>query len=129
VAAFIINTDNEELDPVWATSENVCGKGRSTLDRHLLLASELEQRHFCSKRAGEGLGMANETSRGEGKVVANLEQLLNAFVSDEVTHSGSMIGSDDNTAVEGDAECACSSFHYGWLVLHLHQSLLYADTS
>jgi hypothetical protein len=129
VAAFIINTDNEELDPVWATSENVCGKGRSTLDRHLLLASELEQRHFCSKRAGEGLGMANETSRGESKVVANLEQLLNAFVSDEVTHSGSMIGSDDNTAVEGDAECACSSFHYGWLVLHLHQSLLYADTS
>jgi hypothetical protein len=129
VAAFIINTDNEELDPVWATSENVCGKGRSTLDRHLLLASELEQRDFCSKRAGEGLGMANETSRGESKVVANLEQLLNAFVSDEVTHSGSMIGSDDNTAVEGDAECACSSFHYGWLVLHLHQSLLYADTS
>ena len=73
--------------------------------------------------------MANETSRGEGKVVPNLEQLLNAFVCNEVAHSGSMIGSDDNTAVKGDAECACSSFHYGWLVLHLHQSLLYADTS
>jgi hypothetical protein len=73
--------------------------------------------------------MADKTSRGQGEIVANLEQLLNAFVSNEVTHSGSMIGPDDNTAVEGDAECACSSFHYGWLVLHLHQSLLYADTS
>ena len=73
--------------------------------------------------------MAYKTSRGESKVVANLEQLLYAFVGDEVTHRGSMVGSDDNTAVKGDAECACSSFHYGWLVLHLHQSLLYADTS
>jgi DnaJ-class molecular chaperone len=129
VTAFIINANNEELDPVGATSENVRGKGRSTLDRHLLLASELEQRHFCSKCSGKGLGMADKTSRGQGEIVANLEQLLNAFVSNEVTHSGSMIGPDDNTAVEGDAECACSSFHYGWLVLHLHQSLLYADTS
>ena len=129
MTAFIINANNEELDPVGATSENVCGKGRSTLDRHLLLASELEQRDFCSKGSGKGLSMANKTCGSEGKIVANLEQFLNAFVSDEVTHSGSMIGSDDNTAVEGDAECACSSFHYGWLVLHLHQSLLYADTS
>jgi hypothetical protein len=129
VAAFIINTDNEELDPVWTTSENVCGKGSSTLDRHLLLASELEQRDFCSKRAGEGLGMADETSRGESKVVANLEQLLNAFVCDEMAHSGSVIGSNNNATIESDAECACSSFHYGRLVLHHHQSLLYADTS
>ena len=129
MAAFIINADNKELDPVWAACQDVCGEGCSTLDGHLLLASKLKQRNFGSECAGKGLGMANKTCCGEGKVVTNLEQLLNAFVCNEVTHGGSVICSNNNATVEGDAECACSSFHYGWLVLHHHQSLLYADTS
>jgi hypothetical protein len=68
--------------------------------------------------------VTNKSSSGEGKVVANFEQLLHTFVGNEVPHCGSVVGSNNDTAVECDADCACSSFHYGWLVLHHHQSLL-----
>jgi hypothetical protein len=36
-------------------------------------------------------------------ILGYLEQLLNALVSDEVTHSRSMIGTDDYPAIEGEA--------------------------
>ena len=89
----------------------------------------LEQSNLCCEGAGQGLSVTDQTSGCESEVVTNLEQLLNALVGDEVAHGSPVVRSYNDAAVEGDANCACSSFHYGRLVLHHHQSLLHADTS
>jgi hypothetical protein len=63
--------------------------------------------------------MANKTSSRESKIVANLEELLHAFVCDKVTHCCSMIGTNNDTSFEGNSYCACSSFQYTILCFHV----------
>ena len=103
---------------MWAAGKNVCGEGCSTLNGHVLTTSQLEERYLSSERAGEGLSMTDETSSSERKVVANLEQLLNALVSNEVAHGGSVVRSNDDSAVERDSYCTGTSLQYTILCFH-----------
>ena len=103
---------------MWAAGKNVCSEGCSTLDGHVLTTAQFKERDLSSERTGEGLGVADETSRCERKVVANLEQLLNALVSNEVTHGGSMVRSDNDSTVECDSYCTGSSLQYTILCFH-----------
>ena len=47
--------------------------------------------------------MSDKPCSSQCDVLRDLEQLLNALVSNEVSHSRSMIGTDDYTTIEGDA--------------------------
>ena len=78
-----------------ATREDVGGQGGCTFDGHGLLATQFKQSHFSRKRAGEGLCVTHKTGGGgERKIVSDFEQLLNAFVCNEMTHGCAVICSN-----------------------------------
>jgi hypothetical protein len=52
--------------------------------------------------------VANETGRRQSDCVGNLEQFLNALVSDEVPHGGSVVSTDYHTSIESDTQGARS---------------------
>ena len=57
--------------------------------------------------------MTNQTRRCQGEVISDFEQLLNAFVGNEMTHCGTVIGTNYNTPFERDAYGAGSGLHNG----------------
>ena len=113
MATVFINTNDEELDPVWAARQNVGRQCRCALDGHGLLTSQFEKSHFSRKRARQGLRVAHQPSGGEGEVVTDLEELLNALVGDEMAHGCTVVCTNDNASFEGDTHGACSGLHHG----------------
>ena len=113
MATFVVHADNEELDPVGASSQDVGRQGSGALHGHGLLAAQFEQRHFGRKGPGQRLGMTDQAGRGQGEVVPDLEQLLHAFVGDEVPHGGTVVGTNHDASLEGDTDGAGSRLHDG----------------
>ena len=98
---------------MWATRKDVGRKRGGPFDGHGLLAAEFKQGNFCGQRAGQGLRVSDQTGGGERKVVADLEELLDALVGNEMAHRSPMVSADNNTSLEGDTDCACSGLHDG----------------
>ena len=68
--------------------------------------------------------MTHQSSGGEGEVITNFEQLLNALVGNEVTHGGSVVGSNHHAAFESDANGACAGLQNALLLGHgIHPSV------
>ena len=110
MATVIINANDEELDPMRATGENVCGKSCSPLDGHRLLTTEFKQGDLSGKSSGQRLCVTNQTGRGKSKVITNFEQLLDAFVRNKMAHCCPVICSNDDTSFERDSYSTCSGF-------------------
>ena len=117
-----VNADDEELNPVRPAGENVSGQGCGTFDGHGLLASKFKQRHLSCKCPGQGLRMTHESGGGEGEVVANLEQLLHAFVGNEMAHGCSVVCTNHYTTFESDANGAGAGLQDALLFGHVIHS-------
>jgi hypothetical protein len=115
VASVLVNTHDQELNPVRASNEDIGGQCGSTFDGHGLLASKLEKGDFRSKSTGKGLSVPDETCSGKCEVVTDFEEFLNAFVGDKMPHCGAMVGTNNNTTLEGDTNRTCSGLHDGLL--------------
>tara|TARA_B100000524_G_scaffold323487_1_gene205424 strand:- start:640 stop:822 length:183 start_codon:yes stop_codon:yes gene_type:complete len=57
--------------------------------------------------------MTNQTRCGEGEIVANFEQLLDALIGDEMTHRCPVVCANNNTSFEGNTDGARSGLHDG----------------
>jgi hypothetical protein len=68
-----------------------------------LLTTKFKQSDLGGECSGEGLSVSDKPSGSQGKIVSNFEQLLHAFVCDEVPHCGSMICSNNYTSFESDS--------------------------
>ena len=55
--------------------------------------------------------MTDKTSRGQGEVVADFEQLLDALVGNEVPHGGTVVRTNNDAALERDSHRACAGLH------------------
>ncbi len=118
MTAVVINTDNQELNPVRAPRENVGRKRGSTLDGHGLLPAEFKQRHFSSQCSGKRLSVADQARCGQGKIITDFEELLNALVGDEMTHGCTVVCANHNTTLERDSNSTGPGLHNGLLFLH-----------
>ena len=78
-----------------------------------MLTAEFKQGYFSSQCAGKGLGVANQTCRGQGEVVPDLEEFLNTLVCNEMTHCSTVVCADDDASLERDTDGAGSGLHDG----------------
>ena len=96
-----------------AAGEDVGGQGCGALDGHGLLTAEFKQSHLSCQRTRKGLGVANQTCRGQGEVVPDLEEFLNTLVCNEMTHGRTVVRADDDASLERDTDGAGSGLHDG----------------
>ena len=95
------------------SSQDVGRQGSGAFHGHGLLAAQFKQRHFGRKGPGQRLGMTDQAGRGQGEVVPDFEQLLDAFVGDEMSHGGTVVGTNHDASLEGDTDGAGSRLHDG----------------
>jgi hypothetical protein len=57
--------------------------------------------------------VSDQSSRCEGKIIANFEQLLDALIGNEMTHGCPVVCSNNNASFEGNTDGAGPCLHDG----------------